>query len=118
MLLTLLKAKIHGATLTMTDLHYEGSIAIDEDLLEASGILPYEQVDIWNVTNGARLSTYAMAGQRGSGQLLLNGAAARLAHVGDRVIISAFAQFEADEVERHRPSIVLVNPDNSVKSIL
>ena len=88
MLLRLLKSKIHRATLTMTDLHYEGSIAIDEDLMDAANILPHEQVDIWNVTNGNRLSTYALPGERGSGCFMLNGAAARLAEPGDKVIIA------------------------------
>lgn len=118
MLLNLLKAKIHGATLTMTDLHYEGSIAIDANLLEASGIRPFEHVDVWNITNGQRLATYAIEGARGTGQIMLNGAAARLAHAGDKVIIAAFAQMDEAEAARHHPTVVLVNDDNTVQKIL
>lgn len=118
MQLSMLKSKIHGATLTMTDLHYEGSIAIDEDLLEASGILPFEQVDIWNVTNGARLQTYAMPAPRGSRTLLLNGAAARLAHAGDQVIISAFATIEAKAARDHAPTILIMNRDNTIERVV
>lgn len=118
MQLSMLKAKIHGATLTMTDLHYEGSIAIDDDLLEASGILPYEQVEIWNVSNGARLTTYAMSAPRGSKTLLLNGAAARLAHAGDQVIISAFAQVPATEAKDHTPTVVIMNRDNTIARVI
>lgn len=114
MLLTLLKAKIHGATLTMTDLHYEGSIAIDSALLEASGILPYEQVEVWNVTNGNRLSTYAIEADAGSGTLMLNGAAARLAHAGDKVIIAAYGQVDAAAARAHSPTVLLMNDDNTI----
>jgi len=118
MLLKMLKAKIHGATLTMTDLHYEGSIAIDKELLDAAGILPFEHVDIWNVTNGNRLATYAIEAEAGSRQLMLNGAAARLAHVGDRVIISAFGQLDQAEARNYKPTVVLMNPDNSVQRVI
>ena len=118
MLLKMLKSKIHGATLTMTDLHYEGSIAIDEDLLDAAGILPYEHVDIWNVTNGNRLATYALPAERGSRQFMLNGAAARLAHAGDKVIISAFGQVPAEEARNYKPTVVLMNDDNSIQRII
>lgn len=118
MLLNMLKAKIHGATLTMTDLHYEGSIAIDADLLEAAGILPHERVDIWNVTNGNRLATYAIEAEAGSGMLMLNGAAARLAHAGDKVIIAAFGQVEAEEARNYKPTVVLMNDDNTVQRVI
>lgn len=118
MLLKMLKSKIHGATLTMTDLHYEGSIAIDEDLLEAAGMLPHEHVDIWNVTNGNRLATYVLPAERGSGTLMLNGAAARLAHAGDKVIITAFAQVDAEEARIYKPTVVLMNDDNSISRII
>ncbi len=118
MLLNMLKAKIHGATLTMTDLHYEGSIAIDQDVLDAAGILPFEHVDVWNITNGNRLATYAIPGERGTGQFLLNGAAARLAHAGDKVIIASFGQIDAAEARNYHPTVVLMNDDNTVKSIL
>ncbi|NRA31469.1 MAG: aspartate 1-decarboxylase [Parvularculaceae bacterium] len=118
MRLSMLKAKLHQATLTMTDLHYEGSIAIDTELLEAAGILPHERVDVWNITNGARLTTYALPAEAGSRQIMLNGAAARHAHTGDQVIIAAFCEVEAEEARDHKPTVVLMNEDNSVKAIL
>jgi len=116
MLLTMLKAKIHRATLTMTDLHYEGSIAIDEDILEAANILPHEKVAIWNVTNGARLETYALPACRGSREFMLNGAAARLAAVGDKVIIAAYAQVPAEEARNYKPTVVLMGEGNVIES--
>ncbi|MEM9989030.1 MAG: aspartate 1-decarboxylase [Pseudomonadota bacterium] len=118
MLLKMLKAKLHGATLTMTDLHYEGSIAIDSALLEASGILPHEHVDVWNITNGQRLSTYVIEADAGSGTLMLNGAAARLAHAGDKVIIAAFGQVTEEEALHRKPTVVLMNDDNSIQKII
>lgn len=118
MRLSMLKAKLHQATLTMTDLHYEGSIAIDPALLEAAGILPHEKVEVWNVTNGARLTTYALAAEPGSRQVMLNGAAARLAHAGDRVIIAAFCEVDAAEARGHQPTVVLMNEDNTIKDVL
>ncbi|MEL7490304.1 MAG: aspartate 1-decarboxylase [Pseudomonadota bacterium] len=116
--LTMLKAKIHGATLTMTDLHYEGSIAIDEDILDSAGILPHEQVAIWNVTNGARLTTYALPAERGSREFMLNGAAARLASVGDRVIIAAYAQLPAEEARNYKPTVLLMGDGNSIDRVI
>lgn len=114
MLLTLLKAKIHHATLTRTDLHYEGSIAIDEDILEAANILPHEQVAVWNVTNGARLQTYALPAARGSREFMLNGAAARLAAVGDKVIIAAYGQLPAEEARNYKPTVVIMGEGNEI----
>ncbi|MEL7489050.1 MAG: aspartate 1-decarboxylase [Pseudomonadota bacterium] len=114
MLLTLLKAKIHRATLTMTDLHYEGSIAIDEDILDAATILPHEQVAIWNVTNGERLTTYALPAARGSREFMLNGAAARKANVGDKVIIAAYGQLPAEEARNYKPTVVLMGDGNAI----
>jgi aspartate 1-decarboxylase len=114
LLLALLKARIHRARLTMTDPHYEGSIAIDEDILDKANILPHGRVDIWNVTNGERLTTYALAAKRGSREFMLNGAAARRAAVGDIVIIAAFAQMTADEARAFKPPIVLMGEANSV----
>lgn len=116
--LTMLKAKIHRATLTMTDLHYEGSIAIDEDILEAANILPHEQVAIWNVTNGNRLTTYALPAARGSREFMLNGAAARLASVGDKVIIAAYAQMPAEQARNYKPTVALMGDDNAIDRIL
>jgi aspartate 1-decarboxylase len=115
MLLRMLKAKIHRARLTMTDLHYEGSIAIDEDILEAANILPNEEVAVWNVSNGERLVTYALPAARGSREFMLNGAAARRAAVGDIVIIAAFAQMSPEEAKSFKPTIVLMGDGNSVE---
>ncbi len=112
MQLTLLKAKIHRATITQTDLHYEGSITVDEALLDASGILPFEQVDVLNIHNGMRFTTYAIKGERGSCIIGVNGAAARLAQSGDLVIICAFARFDAIEATTHEPTIVFVDAQN------
>lgn len=118
MLLTMLKAKIHRATLTMTDLHYEGSIAIDEDILDAASILPHEQVAIWNVTNGNRLTTYALPAERGSKEFMLNGAAARLASVGDKVIIAAYGQLPAEEARNYKPTVVLMGDNNAIERVI
>ncbi len=115
MLLRMLKAKIHRARLTMTDLHYEGSIAIDEDILEMAGILPHEEVAVWNVTNGERLVTYALPAKRGSREFMLNGAAARRAAAGDIVIIAAFALMDADEAKSFKPAVLLMDESNSVE---
>lgn len=115
MLLRLLKAKIHRARLTMTDLHYEGSIAIDEDILEAANILPNEEVAVWNVSNGERLVTYALPAARGSREFMLNGAAARRAAVGDIVIIAAFAQMSPEEAGSFKPTVVLMGDGNSIE---
>ncbi len=114
MFVTMLKSKIHHARLTATDLHYEGSIAIDEDILEAAGVLPYEQVAIWNVTNGERLETYALPAERGSREFMLNGAAARRAEVGDQVIIAAYGALPAEVARNYKPIVLLMNNDNSI----
>ncbi len=113
MLLQLLKAKIHRATVTRSDLHYEGSIGIDELLMEAAGIVPHEAVHIWNVTNGERLQTYVLPSPKGSGEICLNGAAARKAEVGDLVIIAAFGWCtDSDDLPQHAPRIVFVDAEN------
>jgi aspartate 1-decarboxylase len=109
-----LGGKLHRATVTQADLHYEGSCSIDEALLEAAGILPLEQIHIWDVTNGARFVTYAMAAPRGSGIVCLNGAAARLVHVGDLVIIASFVVITTEEAQAHRPRVVLLGPSNEI----
>ncbi|HEV2561501.1 MAG TPA: aspartate 1-decarboxylase [Rhizomicrobium sp.] len=114
MLLTLLKAKIHRATVTQCDLHYEGSISIDAALLEASGILPNEQVDVLNINNGARFTTYAIEAPAGSGTIGINGAAARLAQKGDLVIIVAYAQMDAAEARRHKPVVLSMDGKNGI----
>ena len=111
MQLNMLKAKIHRATVTHAELHYEGSCAIDEDLLDASDIRENEQVHIWNIANGERFITYAIRGERGSGIVSLNGSAARRAAVGDLVIIAAFAQVHEDRLDDAEPKLVFVDAD-------
>lgn len=112
---TLLKSKIHRASVTHSALNYEGSCAIDETLLEAADIREYEQIEIYNVTNGERFSTYAIAAERGSGIISVNGAAARKAAVGDLVIIASYAVLEAAELAGHRPELVYVDAHNRIK---
>ena len=109
---TLLKSKIHRVAATHCELHYEGSCAIDEDLLDAAGIVENEQIHIWNINNGERFVTYAIKGQRGSGMISVNGSAARRASVGDLLIIASFAQIPEDKVATHRPQLVFVDANN------
>ena len=112
--LHLFKSKIHRATVTHADLDYEGSITVSEELLEASGIHEYEQVHVWNVTRGTRLVTYALKGNRDSGIVCINGAAAHLAKPGDLVIIATFAEVDASEARDWKPTVVLVDRENKV----
>ena len=114
MLRTMMKSKIHRATVTQADLHYVGSVTVDEDLLEAADLLPGELVHIVDVTNGARIETYTIAGQRGSGVLGINGAAARLVHPGDVVILIAYGQMDTAEAKELSPSVVFVDADNRI----
>ncbi len=116
MLRNMFKAKLHRATVTDANLNYEGSVTIDKDLLDASGILEFEKVDIWNITNGSRFSTYVLEGRRGSGEICLNGAAARLVQVGDRVIIATFAMMEEKELEGFKPTVVQLDEHNRIVS--
>jgi aspartate 1-decarboxylase len=113
----LLKSKIHRARVTHCELHYEGSCAIDEDLLDASDIRENEQVHIWNVANGERLVTYAIRAERGSGIVSLNGSAARRASVGDLVIIAAFGMVSDTQHEAHRPRLVFVDERNRMQEL-
>jgi aspartate 1-decarboxylase len=108
-MITMLKAKLHRATVTQSDLNYEGSITVDADLLEAAGILVYEQVDVLNITNGSRFTTYTIAGERGKGGICVNGAAARLVQKGDLVIICAYVQMEENKARTFEPKIVLLD---------
>jgi len=108
----LLKSKIHRVRVTEANLDYEGSCTIDRDLLQAADILPYEQIKIYNVHNGARFDTYAMAGPRGTGVICLNGAAARMGAKGDLIIITSYANYDDSEVSGHQPKIILVDADN------
>jgi aspartate 1-decarboxylase len=117
MLRNLLKSKIHRAAVTHCELHYEGSCAIDEDLLDASDIRENEQVHIWNIDNGERLVTYAICAARGSGIVSLNGSAARRASVGDLIIIAAFGLVTDEQVEAHRPRLVFVDSKNRLREL-
>lgn len=108
----MLKSKIHRATVTGADLHYEGSVTIDLDLMEAADIIPYEAVAVWNVTNGSRLETYAIEGERGSGVICLNGAAARLVSPKDLVIIASFVNMSDAEAKNYEPKLVFVDEQN------
>lgn len=116
MILTMMKGKIHRATVTQADLHYEGSISIDQDLLDMAGILPNEQVDILNITNGERFTTYAITAPRGSRTFGLNGAAARRVQLGDKIIIITYAQMEAEVAKGYVPNVVLLDENNEVIS--
>ncbi|HET6211525.1 MAG TPA: aspartate 1-decarboxylase [Micromonosporaceae bacterium] len=111
---TMLKSKIHRATVTQADLNYVGSVTVDQDLLDAADLLPGEQVAIVDVTNGARLETYAIAGKRGSGVIGINGAAAHLVHPGDLVILISYAVMDDETARAYRPSIVHVDPANRI----
>lgn len=112
MQISMLFSKIHRATVTAADLHYEGSITIDRELMDRAGLLEHQQVQIYNVTNGARFETYVMEGEAGSGCIQINGAAAHRAGIGDLIIIAAYASMSPEEGARWRPRIVLVDADN------
>lgn len=113
--LTLLKAKLHQATVTHAELHYEGSCAIDSDLLDAAGMLEYEQIEIYNITNGKRFATYIIRGEAGSGVISVNGAAAHQADPGDCIIICAYARMPAHEAPLYKPALVYLDANNKIK---
>ncbi|MDZ4841284.1 MAG: aspartate 1-decarboxylase [Hyphomicrobium aestuarii] len=115
MLLTMLKCKLHRVVVTECDLHYEGSISIDETLIEAAGLLINERVEIYNIDNGERFATYVIVGARGSGAIGLNGAAARKACVGDKLIICAYAAMDEAEARKHEPKIVICTAKNKIE---
>jgi aspartate 1-decarboxylase len=115
MLVTMMRAKLHRATVTQADLDYEGSISIDRDLLDTSGIFAHEQVDVLNITTGARFTTYAIEAPRGSRVIGVNGAAARLVQPGDKVIVVAYGQVDAAEARNYAPNVVLLDDGNHVK---
>jgi aspartate 1-decarboxylase len=115
MILTMLKCKLHRATVTECDLHYEGSISIDANLIEASGLLLNERVEIYNIDNGERFATYVIEGTKGSGVIGLNGAAARKACVGDKLIICSYVGMDPKEAKAHQPKVVLCGPKNQVE---
>ena len=110
----MLKSKIHRVTVTQAELHYEGSCAIDEDLLDAADIKEYQQIEIWNVNNGARFTTYAIKAERGTGTISVNGAAARQAAPGDLLIIATFASYSEIELQKHQPDLVYVDSRNRI----
>jgi aspartate 1-decarboxylase len=110
----MLKSKLHRVTTTHAELHYEGSCAIDENLLDAANIREYEQIDIWNVNNGERFTTYAIRGERGSGIISVNGSAARRAAPGDLLIIASFAVYNEVELEKHTPQLIYVDAANRI----
>lgn len=112
MRISLLKSKIHRATVTEADLFYEGSLTVDADLMENAGMFEYEKVHVVNINNGHRLVTYLIKGKGGSGIICLNGAAARLGHKGDKIIIISYAEYDPEEAARHKPKIVLVDEKN------
>jgi aspartate 1-decarboxylase len=114
---TMLKSKIHRGRITGSDLNYVGSITIDADLLEASDILEHELVHVLDVDNGARFETYTIAGRRGSGEITVNGAAARLVHTGDTVIVVSYAQYDERELEQYEPKVVHVNAENQIVTV-
>ena len=115
MLTTLLKGKLHMAGVTQAELWYDGSCAIDADLVKLAGLREFEQIDIYNVNNGERFTTYVILAEAGSGTISMNGAAARKVQVGDRVIIAAYGQFTEAEAEQYKPRLVYLNADNSVE---
>lgn len=114
---TLLKSKIHRAVVTEADLDYEGSLKVDEELLQAAGMVPFERVDIYNLANGERFSTYLIKGEKGSGTVSVNGAAAHKAKPGDLIIVTTYVQLEEDELEFFMPRVVLVDAKNRVREV-
>ncbi len=115
MLLTLMKCKLHQGVITEARLDYEGSITVDPVLMKAAGLLPHEQVDVLDITNGARFTTYVIEGEKGKGEMCVNGAAARLVAKGDRIIVIAYAQMTPEEAKKHVPKVVLLDAKNKVK---
>lgn len=118
MQITMFKSKLHQMVVTEANLMYEGSITIDQDLLEAADLLPYEKVQVVNITNGARLETYTIPGERGSRVCCLNGAAARLTQVGDRIIVISYAEMSPEEARQHKPKVVIVDDNNNPKQVI
>ncbi len=121
----MMKSKIHRATVTQADLHYVGSITVDRDLMDAADLLEYEQVAVVDVDNGARFETYTIAGERGSGQVTVNGAAARLVHRGDTIIVISYAAYDREDLQRYEPRVVhvqartnhIIDVDNEVATL-
>ncbi|WP_457642672.1 aspartate 1-decarboxylase [Persephonella sp.] len=112
---TILKSKIHRITITGADLHYEGSLTLDEAIMEAADLVPFEKVEVFNINNGHRFSTYVIPGVRYSGECILNGAAARLGHAGDLIIIVSYADVDDSELDKFKVNLVYMDEDNSIK---
>ena len=117
MTVEMLKGKIHRATVVQAELDYVGSITVDEDLLEAAGIMEYEKVQIVDVNNGSRFETYTICGKRGSGMICLNGAAARCVSTGDKIIIMCYAHYDSEEAKEHKPQVVFVDDENKISRV-
>lgn len=117
MTVTMLKSKIHRATVVQAELDYVGSITVDEDLLNASGILEYEKVQVVDINNGNRFETYTICGERGSGLICLNGAAARCVSVGDKIILMAYGDYEPEEAKKQKPTVVFVDEKNKITRV-
>ena len=117
-MIRILKSKLHNATITDKYLHYTGSLGIDAELMERAGIKPYEEILVVNITNGERFVTYAIEEERGSRRIVLNGAAARLGEMGDKVIIMAFRCVDEDEYDHYRPTVVILGQDNEVEKVI
>ena len=115
---TFLKSKLHRATVTQADLSYEGSLTVDTELLKAADILEYEKVSVVNINNGARFETYVIAGEKGSGIFCLNGAAARLGEIGDKIIVISYADMTKEEYQNYDPSVILLDENNKIKNIV
>jgi aspartate 1-decarboxylase len=113
----MLKSKIHRGRVTGSDLHYVGSITVDADLLDAADILEHEQVHVLDIDNGARFETYTIAGERGSGEMCINGAAARLVHTGDTIIVVSYAEYDRDDLDSYEPRVVHVDADNRIVTV-
>jgi aspartate 1-decarboxylase len=114
---TMLRSKIHRIRVTECDVEYEGSLTLDADLMERADMVPYERIDVYDIDNGSRFSTYLIKGQRGSGECCVNGAAARLVEVGDKLILASYTTVSADDATDHRPMVVLVGADNEINSV-
>jgi len=114
---TLLKSKLHRATVTDANLHYQGSVTLDPLLMAAADLLPWERIEIYNVTNGERFATYAIPGRPGGGEVVINGAAAHKAGAGDLVIVATYAEYEDAEARRHRPALVFVDEENRILAV-
>lgn len=117
MQINMLKSKIHRATVVQSELDYVGSITVDEDLMDASGIYEYEKVQIADVNNGSRFETYVIAGERGSGMICLNGAAAHMVSLGDKIIIMSYAQMDPSEIKDNKPKVVFVDDENKITRV-